>query len=73
MKNFVTLCFVSLAITGSAENKGSAWIELFDGESLAGWTPNFNDQQVEVTDGVIQILSVKKNLWLVHELSLIHI
>ena len=43
------------------------WIDLFDGETLNGWTANFSDQSMEVKNGIIEMLSVKKNLWLVHD------
>jgi hypothetical protein len=62
--------FFSLLISTvycSAQKNGADWINLFDGSSLKGWTPNFDDQRVEVKDGMIQMLSVKKNLWLVHK------
>ena len=55
----VSLC------TSSADTDD--WIELFDGKSLEGWTANFSDQTVQAKDGVIEMRSVKKNLWLVHD------
>lgn len=51
----------------SGNDQANDWIELFDGTTLNGWTPNFDDQQVTVKDGMIQLLAVKSNLWLVHE------
>lgn len=41
------------------------WIHLFDGKTLKGWKVQSDD--VKVKDGEIQILSVKKNLWLLNE------
>lgn len=42
------------------------WIELFDGETLAGWTAMSNGQ-VSAKNGEIQLLSRENNLWLIHE------
>jgi hypothetical protein len=64
------LPIISLLLLGngcSHESEQEGWISLFNGRTLEGWTPNFDDQQVEVRDGMIQMLSVKKNLWLVHQ------
>jgi hypothetical protein len=47
------------------ENAG-AWIDLFDGETLAGWKA-LAEGDVKVVDGEIQILAKGKNLWLLHE------
>ena len=67
MKYVTALCLVLSVITCSAQPSGDDWVELFDGETLSGWMPNFDDQQIDVEEGVIRMLSVKKNLWLVHE------
>lgn len=45
----------------------SSWQELFDGKTLKGWTATDPEQPVKVVDGEMQLLSVKKNLWMVHE------
>ncbi len=50
----------------TAKTHDGDWVDLFDGNTLDGWTPNFDDQQIAVKDGVIEMMSVKKNLWLVH-------
>lgn len=65
--HWTTLCLAFLVLVCSAQTEEAEWIDLFDGESLDGWTPNFDDQSIEVRDGVIEMLSVKKNLWLVHK------
>ena len=44
----------------------AAWIELFDGRTLEGWSARAK-AEVEVADGEIQLLSKGANLWLVHE------
>lgn len=67
MKALAILGIVLLAASSYARGADGDWIELFDGKTLTGWTPNFEDQKVEVRNGVIEMLSVKKNLWLVHE------
>jgi hypothetical protein len=56
-----------LVLVCPAHSEDAEWIDLFDGHSLVGWKPNFDDQSIVVKDGVIEMLSVKKNLWLVHE------
>lgn len=56
-----------LTLTCVAQDKANKWIDLFDGTSLDGWTPNVADQQITVKNGTIQMLSVKSNLWLVHK------
>ena len=67
MKSLAILGVIFLAMGNWGRAADEGWVELFDGKTLAGWTPNFEDQRVEVKNGVIEILSVKKNLWLVHE------
>jgi len=47
-------------------DKTQAWTPLFDGKSLKGWEAQA-EGDVKVKNGEIQILSVKKNLWLLHE------
>lgn len=66
-KNQILLGLALLVPAGPAQSEAAEWIDLFDGQTLEGWTPNFEDQSIEVRDGVIEMLSVKKNLWLVHE------
>lgn len=60
---FASLILCSLFTQVHAE---SEWKDLFDGQSLKGWVPQVEGQQVEVKDGEIQLLAVKKNLWLLH-------
>lgn len=43
------------------------WVRLFDGESLDGWRPRVDGQQVTAADGEIRMLSEGENLWLTHE------
>lgn len=62
-----SLTLLVLSSSCSKQNDVEGWIDLFDGKTLKGWTPNFEDQQIAVKDGIIQLLSVKKNLWLVHQ------
>jgi hypothetical protein len=57
----------SAMAAGALSAEKTEWVSLFDGKSLRGWSPNFDDQRVEVRDGVIEMMSVKKNLWLVHD------
>jgi|GEM_PF-2283323 len=57
--------FLAMGNWGRAVDEG--WVELFDGATLVGWTPNFKDQRVEVRNGVIEMRAVKKNRGLVHE------
>lgn len=58
---------LATTMVGALWAEQTEWIPLFDGKTLQGWTPNFDDQRVEVRDGVIEMMSVKKNLWLVHD------
>ncbi|MEJ6602419.1 MAG: DUF1080 domain-containing protein [Opitutaceae bacterium] len=67
MKSLTILCLAVLTTICWSRQPDEGWINLLDGESLAGWTPNFDDQQIEVKDGAIEMLAVKKNLWLVHD------
>ncbi len=69
MKHFPILgIFVVMPLCSCfAENSAADWVELFDGETLEGWTPNTDDQKIWVKDDMIQMFSDKKNLWLVHE------
>ena len=62
-----TLLIATTSIHCFADTKEKAWIALFDGKTLAGWTPNAGDQKISLNDGMIQILSVRQNLWLTHE------
>ncbi len=67
MKRIVLLIVPFLVLSLSGKDAADDWIELFDGTTLSGWTPNFDDQQVSVKDGMIQMLAIKSNLWLVHK------
>ena len=49
-----------------AETEDSQWTNLFDGETLNGWSARAKGD-VQAKDGEIQILSEGANLWLVHE------
>jgi len=46
----------------SADTNSKESLNLFDGKSLEGWTPNANGPEISVKDGIIQMLSVKQNL-----------
>ena len=67
MKTLLTTLLLATSFLYGADTNSKEWINLFDGKSLEGWTPNADDQEISVKDGMIQMLSVKQNLWLVHE------
>jgi hypothetical protein len=58
---------IAILLGSLSSAQKSDWIDLFDGETLDGWTANFPDQSYEVKDGVIELMAVKKNLWMVHD------
>lgn len=62
------IVMVLMACTAfSATYAEGEWRDLFDGKSLKGWVPQVEGQQVEVKDGEIQMLAIKKNLWLLND------
>ncbi len=65
-RNFSRIAGITLLLSGLIVSPlwadKTEWIALFDGETLTGWTPNFDDQRVEVRDGIIEMMSVKKPL-----------
>lgn len=48
---FATLAFLSASILSGSEN--GEWVDLFDGESLNGWTPKNGFATYQVEDGTI--------------------
>ncbi len=60
------LAFLDATADSAQEEEGVAWQDLFDGHSLMGWEARA-EGEVTVVDNEIRIMSVGKNLWLVHK------
>lgn len=59
----LSLCLLHLASSAFAAGD---WVDLFDGESTAGWTPRGEVETFEAVDGELHLLA-KKNVWVVSD------
>jgi hypothetical protein len=55
-----TLAILSLFICSSFQETGDGWVDLFDGESLAGWRNPYDRGEAEVVNGEIHLTADKK-------------